>query len=443
MLLLPPCCAVLPETSPSAAPPWKAGVVAVTITPRKSLWLAGYAARTKPSEGTLQELYAKALALEDGAERRSVLVTTDILGFPASLAERIGRRAREQYGLPRERLLLNSSHTHGGPVVGDTLRVAYQGMTEAQWAAVRAYTRELEDRMVACIGEALKGLRPARLSFGRGQAGFAGNRRLQLNPDGPVDHDVPVLRIDGENGSLRAVVFTYACHCTTLGAETYRFHGDYAGYAQEHLERRHPSAKAFFVTGCGGDANPAPRGTLELVRQYGESLGKAVDQAGALQGSGGNLTSVNGPLACAWDRVALPFAAPPDRAAWAAKLEDPNVYVRRHAREMLDLLELERKLPAAYPYPVQVWRFGAELTLIALAGEVVVDYALRLKQELGAERTWVAGYCNDVFAYVPSERVLREGGYEGAGAMIYYSQPGPFAPGVEERIIAKVRGMVR
>jgi hypothetical protein len=97
-----------------------------------------------------------------------------------------------------------------------------------------------------------------------------------------------------------------------------------------------------------------------------------------------------------------------------------------------------KPLSQTYPYPVQVWRLGPELAFVTLGGEVVVDYAVRLKQELGREKTWVAGYSNDVMAYIPSRRVLGEGGYEGGGAMVYYSLPCPWAPEVEEMIVRSV-----
>ncbi len=99
----------------------------------------------------------------------------------------------------------------------------------------------------------------------------------------------------------------------------------------------------------------------------------------------------------------------------------------------------EGKIPETYPYPVEVWRLGDGPTWIFLGGEVVVDYALRLKRNLGGSRTWVSGYCNDVMAYIPSRRVLEEGGYEGGGAMVYYGQPAPWSEQVEEEIVAAVR----
>ena len=108
----------------------------------------------------------------------------------------------------------------------------------------------------------------------------------------------------------------------------------------------------------------------------------------------------------------------------------------------LQRLNAGESLAGTYPYPIQVWRLGSSLILVALGGEVVVDYALRLKQELGSGSTWIAGYSNDVMAYIPSRRVLSEGGYEGGGAMVYYSLPSPWAPTIEERIIEGVRAVM-
>ncbi len=413
---------------------WRAGASRVRITPDRSLWQAGYAARTRASEGILQELYVRALALDDGSGRPAVLVGSDLLGFPRRTADRIASQVHLRFGIPRARLILNSSHTHGGPVIGETLRIAYHASPE-QWRDIEAYTRELELRVVESVGRALRDLRPARVGFGRTTASFAANRRSQ---GGSVDHDVPILRVDDSEGRPFAIAFTYACHNTTLGGDEYRFHGDYAGYAQDYLESRNPGAVAMYIAGCGGDANPSPRGRLEHVIDHGESLGKAVHDALPRA-----VESIGGPLRAAFENVTLTFAPPPTREAFQARLNDRDIYVQRHARMMLDILDRRGRIPVEYPYPVQVWRFGKDLTLIPLSGEVVVDYALRLKKELNADRTWVAGYSNDVSFYVPSVRILKEGGYEGGGAMLYYGQPGPFAESVEETVLRSVHRLVR
>jgi hypothetical protein len=157
----------------------------------------------------------------------------------------------------------------------------------------------------------------------------------------------------------------------------------------------------------------------------------------------GKMKPVGGPLKTAFETVDVPFAKPPSREEFRARLDDTNAGVRRHAQAMLAIFDRDGKLPDRYPYPVQIWQFGRDLKFIALGGEVVVDYALRLRAQYGWDNTWVAGYSNDIFAYIPSLRVLKEGGYEGGGAMIPYGQPGPFGAAVEEIIVEEVGTLVK
>ncbi len=325
-------------------------------------------------------------------------------------------------------------------------------LSAAQWGAVRAYTLQLEDRLVLVIGEALSRLQPARLAYARDEAGFAENRRVKFSPQGPVDRSVPVLRVDGADGSPLAVVFGYACHNTTLQDTFVRYHGDYAGVAQAAVERRHPGVAALFVAGCGADANPMPRGTLELVEAHGTALADAVERALPVA------TPIDPALRTAYSTIDLPFAGDAARERWMRQLDVEDVYRQRHAAVMKAAIARNGRLPRTQPDPVQVWRFGppgpsvnaggreppaeSGITLVALGGEVVVDYALRLAGEYSNRRIWVAGYSNDVFGYVPSARVLREGGYEGGDAMIYYGRPGPFSEGVEELIVGAVHRLV-
>jgi hypothetical protein len=316
-------------------------------------------------------------------------------------------------------------------------------MTAKDRDAVAAYTRELQENLVAVIGDAIANLAPARLTFGKTLASFGVHRRMRggrawgPNYAGPADHEVPVFRVEGPDGSLRAVVFGYACHNSTLGI--YRFHGDYAGSAQKWLEDRHLGAVALFVMGCGGDVKPYPNQTLELADAYGAMLGAAVE--GQMRKE---MRPVSGHLKTAFETVPLVFAPPPSRAELNQRLKTGTPLIKRHAEAMLKLLDGGGTLPASYPYPVEVWQFGGSLTLIALGGEVVSEYPLRLRKELGAEDVWVAGYSNDVFAYIPSRRILEEGGYEaGESSMEFYMQPGPWAPSVEEVVIAKVREVVQ
>jgi len=446
------CCLLLTPLSVVAAEPagWKAGVAVRVITPQEPMWLAGYGNRNKPSDGKLTELYVKALALEDPDGRRFVLLTSDLVGIPRGLGENVAAEVSKRHGLPREQLLLTCSHTHSGPVLAGSLADMYD-MPPEEARKIGPYTERLQARMLDVIDAALKELRPARLTHGQGTARFAVNRRKptdkgivnDANPDGPVDHDVPVLAVSAPDGKLRAVVFGYACHNTTL--DGYLWCGDYAGYAQMSLEEKHAGAVALFWEGCGGDANPLPRRKVELCRKYGQDLADAVEDV-----LGRPMKPIGGGGAAAYGTVTLPFAAVPGMEQIAADLLSKTFAVRRRAERYRDLLAAGKAIDDAYPrYPVQVWRLG-DVYWVALGGEVVVDYSTRLKRELPAElkgetapTVWVAGYANDVMAYIPSERVLAEGGYEADSSMIYYGQPSRWAAGLENKIVGKVKELVR
>lgn len=397
--------------------------------------MAGYAARTAPAQGTAMPLHARALAFEGPSGERFVIVSLDLLGVTRRMSDRIGGEVTRRHGVPRERLVLASSHTHSGPVVDRQLGVAYD-LTPGQLADIEAYTTRLEGQVVSLVGDALKALAPATFHAGETTVGFGANRRTQYAPDGPVDPRVPMLRVD-VGGRPRAVLFSYACHNTTLQGDHVRWHGDYAGVAQATIESAHPGVTALFMAGCGADVNPKPRGTLALVQQHGEALGSAV---GAAMKS---LRRVSGPTRAAMEWVDLPFEAALTPEQWKQrfKLEDP--YVTRHARLMEDVRRRDGALPTSQSIPLQVWRFGGDLTLVTMGGEVVVDYALRLYREHAEDRVWPVAYANDVFGYVPSARILEEGGYEGGGALLYYGRPGPFDRTVEDRIFTALGRLMR
>ncbi len=189
-----------------------------------------------------------------------------------------------------------------------------------------------------------------------------------------------------------------------------------------------------FVAGCGGDQNPYPRSTVELSEQHGRTLATAVEAA-LLPAP----LVLEPQLATSLELCPLAFAPLPGEDVLQQRAKSSNVYERTHAENVIETLKAnDGKLPE-YGYAVQVIKLG-RLTLVALADEIVVDYSLRTKRELksGADPVWVAGYSNIVTCYVPSQRVLKEGGYEAGGAMIYTSLPGPFQDDVEERIFESI-----
>lgn len=419
---------------------WMAGLATVKITPEKPVPMAGYASRTKPFTTVEQDIYAKALALEDRQGRRAVLVTTDLLGLPRAVAEPVCARVQEKTKLARANILLNSAHTHSAPMLGDQDRTE-SGVTPEDARNIVGYTRHLQDKLVEVITLALERLEPAQLSWGSGVAHFAMNRReftprgviLGVNPRGLVDRTVPVLRVDSAEGELRAVLFGYACHNTTLTQTNYSLCGDYAGFAQAYIQERQPGVQAMFMIGCGGDANPYPRGTMADARENGATLSREVSRI-----LNTSLRQLHGPLTCVFDKAPLPLQ--PFSRTDLEKLTNGPSWQSGNAKAMLGELDHGEKLAAAYEAPVTIWQFGSDLTLVGLSGEVVVDYVPLIEQAIGPLQLWLAAYCNDVFGYFPSARVLKEGGYECRGL---YTTQGFFAPAAQDVLLAKVRELAQ
>lgn len=423
---------------------WKAGTAKVKITPEKPMWMAGYSARTKPSEGTMHDLWVKVLALEAADGTRGVVVTSDLLGFTKDIYENVIEQVSKEHGLQRGQVMLTASHTHSGPALGGALTDCYP-LDEQQKALIHEYSTGLADKVAAAIGEALGRMAPAALWRGQGSTDFGVNRRnnseadvIKLRaegkePKGPSDHDVPVLVARSPEGKPLAIVFGYACHSTTLNG--YEWSGDYSGFTQIALEEEHPGALAMFYAGCGADQNPLPRRTVELCEKYGQMLTKAVDEV---------LSAPMQPVAPKL-QTAFEFVEVGVEAATTASLQEQSktsVIHQRRAARLGELIRQDVEFPATYPVPVQVWKLGDDQLWITLGGEVVVDYSLLFKQKYGPQ-TWVAGYSNDCMAYVPSERIWKEGGYESNAFFVYGIPADRWAPDIEQKLTAAVDRLVK
>ena len=429
---------------PLSAASWKAGTAKADITPKKPIWMAGYGGRTKPSEGTLHPLWAKALALEDAKGNRAVIIGTDTLGMTASIYANLKARLAKEHKLQPEQIMLNASHTHTGPVLRGGLYDIYP-LNAAHIKRIEEYSARLENEIVRITGEALKNLEPVTLKHGIGITRFGVNRR-ENKPysdvpkliaaqalKGPIDHDVPVLAVY-KGLELKSVVFGYACHSTTLGIQ--KFSGDYSGFTQIALEKSHPGTLALFSAGCGADINPLPRRVVHLAERYGNMLAAAVEET-LLQ----KMQPLEPRLTTRIKTIPLEYGALPEPAALAAAAKNQTNYRGRWAARMLKL-QADDDVPKTYPYPIQCWRVG-DLLWLTMGGEVVVDFSLNFKKQYGP-RTWVTSYCNDVMAYIPTFRVLQEGGYEGQSSMAVYGLPADrWKENVEDLVTEGINQLVR
>jgi neutral ceramidase len=424
---------------------WKAGVASVDITPDYPVRLSGYGSRATPHEGVEMRLHAKALTLTWEDTPPAVILTVDNCGVPATIrAEVLNRLKKAGHTVEDARFSLHSSHTHCAPALPGLLPFLFQTeFTAEENTAIQRYAEDLTKNLTQVVLAALSKQEPAKLDWSSGKVRFAMNRRLKTptgytnspNPYGPVDHSLPVLRITDAQGKLRAIYTSYACHCTTLSIN--KIHPDWAGAAQKELELRFPGVIALTAIGCGADQNPYPRRELVHAIGHGADLAKE-----AVRVINEPMKSIKGPITCNTKEIKLPFDTPRDEASWRQLTEDKNKWVARHAEYFLSKLEKKEAIPSSLPYFIQVWAFGKDLLTINLPGEVVVDYGLRFKKENDPERTWVNSYTNDVPCYIPSQRVWEEGGYEAAGAMVYYGRPNRFASGIEEIIARTVQELV-
>jgi neutral ceramidase len=417
---------------------WKAGVAAVKITPEQDMWMAGYAARDKPSEGALHDLWAKVLALEDENGERAVFVTTDLIGLSRDISEEICSKVQINHHLHRSQIILTSSHTHSGPVINTNLRLIYPEFNQRQLELIDAYRNFLITSIVDCINQAFTQLTPAKLTSGTGISRFAVNRRNNTPEEvlyaseikGPSDYAVPVISVQKLNGDLMTLLFGYACHCTTLSNN--KWNGDYAGFAQIELEKMHPGCTAMFYASCAGDQNPEPRGMVAQAEQYGTELAAAIERV-----LKGEMMELNPELTTSYKEIELALDEPYTLDELKQIEADAPEWQQRWATHYIKKIEMGEKFSKEYPYyPVQSWQIGDQI-LIALGGEVVVDYAIKLKNAWGND-LFIAAYANDVMAYIPSERVLQEGGYEGNTSMRAYGHPAVWATGIESAIVQEV-----
>ena len=422
------------------------GGAKVDITPELPIRLAGYQSRVAEATRVEAPLSARALAIGSDADGAVVIVTADVIAVSETMSDAVAAAVRAKHpGLTRERIAVCATHQHTGPAIAGTIPFMFsRDLPAEENARIERYAAKLQEKLIEVALAALADRRPARLAWAQGTAEFAVNRRLivdgkhtgyKATPGGPVDHALPVLRAVDAQGAVRAVLVNYACHCTTLkGGDNY-VHPDWAGEAAKRIEGRHAGAVALVAIGCGADADPQPRG-LPAVATNGGAVADEVARVMA-----GEMRALGRVTHAAFRRIELPLGRVVPRAELEARLTG-KANVAYAAAQFLRQLDAGKPLPSIVPYPVQAWAFDGDFAMVFLGGEVVAEYALRLKRELGVSRLWVNAYANHVPCYIPSRQVLKEGGYEAEAAMDYYGWPTRLAEDTEDRIVRTVHDLL-
>lgn len=415
---------------------YQVGIAKVDITPSYPIRLNGFGNRREESEGVSQRIYARAIAISQQESKPLVLIAIDSLGVRIDMVDEIADRLRAQHEIPRENIALTFTHSHCAPKVnGASDNIFSTPIPPAHQNHIDRYTRELTDLITKAALSAINQRQPSRLEWATGTVRFSKNRRT---PGGPVDHDLPTLFVrDAASDQIRAVYVAYACHCVTLSFN--QISGDWAGYAVEAIERDIPGAMAMVSIGSGSDANPIPGvqgDKVEVAASQGDEIGAEVQRL--LQAP---RKSVTGVPKASLNHIDLPLNPLPTREELQALVKQGR-QVGYNATTQLASLDRGEPLLEAIDYPIQTWSFGESLCVVYLAGEVCVDYSIRLKTELDRERFWLNAYSNDFCSYIPSERLAREGRYGGGSETPYFALPTTIAAGMEQRIIDEVHHQV-
>jgi hypothetical protein len=408
------------------------GLAEIDITPDYPIRLSGYGVRREETTQVETRLRAKAMAI--GEEKAALLLTMENCGVTGTFTERVAAKIGEASGVARERIVLCYSHTHTAPCLTGAAPMLFSSdIPPAHQAHIDQYTSEVEDKLVEVGLSALSKRKPGQLSFTQGHVGFAVNRRSQI---GPVDHVLPMVQVHDSAGKLRAVWVSYACHCTTLGSEDNFICGDWAGYAQEAIEKEFPGALSFVTIGSAANANPYPRAGLAYAMQHGEDLAYEVSRL-----VDGGAQPISGPPDCLLSHINLPFETLPTRDEWATLARNSSP-IGHHARKWLERMENGQSVPEYERYPIQTWIFDDDLVMVFLASEVVSDFTCRLRRLYDPNRLWVGAYANAFPGYIPSRRIWREGGYEGGDATVYFGMPNRYVEDVEDRILKEIQTIV-
>lgn len=416
------------------------GVARIDITPESPVRVSGYAARDKAETNkVLHRLSAKAIAFGSDEQRRSLFITVELLAIPRRITDKLVKQLGIMTGISPEQIVISASHTHGGPEIGPLLNhLQCRGDYPSQYhfsdslleldqlIHLAEFTEMLSEKLVEVGLAALKNRKTSLVSWGQGELSFAVNRRTE---GGPVDQSMPLLRIMDLDGTLRAILINYACHGITLGPEFNEIHGDWMGEAQKVIEERYPGVIALITIGCAGEAHPVKQGKVDYLREYSQEIVYNIDKL--LQNPLQPLTSV--PVArMKW--VRLPFERVPDVGELIEMAKDTTVQ-GYYARLALDRIQRGEVLPTAVDYPIQTWVFDDKMVMVNMGGEVVVDYSIIVKRAFGAHRVWINAYSNDVSCYIPSKRILGEGGYEAETSMYWYNMPSRFREEIEDIIM--------
>lgn len=427
--------------------PWQAGYAECDITPKPGQsFMAGYGIE-RSSRGVLAPLKAQALVIADRRGRKVVLLAADVIGFDRTSVNALRNAIQKLHRLPADRVMFTASHTHWGPAIS-------YGMNFICGAPNPWYMMYFERQLLKVTAQAIERLASAKITYGSIDTRIGHNRRPfdenskpiksgVPNLKGPYDEHTPVLEIIRRRSPRRIVIVGHACHPTDSGFVP-KWWPAYPGVMRSTLEKSlGSSTRALFVMGCGGDAKvtirhpKTGRWAFSFTPAGARIAGKRLATAVLSHLQEGDRCSISGSLQCALVSGALTYGQGPSRR----QIEDLAVDAEAYAGDVFWARQMQ-----AYPqqarscrFDVQAWRFGRHLTLFALEGETCSDLGPLTRSVARTDEAMVIGFANTNVGYVPTRRIVREGGYEGESSHRVYFHPAPYTEKVEQEFAKVVK----
>jgi len=410
----------------------------------------------------MSPLYMAAVLLQ--ANRNFLIVTIDALGADHSFVLGIKDELKHAFGLEHADVLINFSHTHHSVFLTgldiERRRGGYS-MSQSDWAfdeqdldytEDEAYYIGVRDSLLGMVKDCMDNLLAGELHLAQGTSDFACSRRkpdgaggVLWRPyfEGEIDQDLFVLKLADHSGQLHGIIYCYGCHTTVIGADNYLLGNDFAGKVSEQLEETYPGAIAIFLQGCAGELKARPGASEDTFRACNsEDIAEvsdvlARDIISLIEQDTFRKVACNFKAELCSPQLyteALPISY------YQAIYDDPDQdrFHRASAARTIKAIE-DGSIRDSVPFYMVLWQLDEDTSLIAMEGEVSTEYSLTLKQLFGSDsgNLIVLGYTNGVFSYVPTRKMIQEGGYE-AECNYYWSLRGPFVPEIEDIIIGQI-----
>lgn len=430
------------------------------MTPQRPVFMKGYGARERKSEGVHDDLYVKVALLE--ANKTLLIITIDALGSDRSFVDGIKDALKEKFGLEHDEVLINFSHTHHSVFLTgldvSKRRGAYsiaqerwpESEDELDYAEDEALFRWMRETIVKLTEDCRRRLVEGELRVGRALSDFAVSRR-RPKPDGSgvvwspyyeaeIDKELLVLRLTDKNGTVKGILYNYGCHPTAMGPQM-RLSGDFSGTTSRVLEEAYPEATALFLQGCAGELKPMRSADGDKFRSlpYAE-----MEEAGADLARDVLALLENGtfePIRCEFRTTMvepLLYTEQTDASVYESIANDPgaNSFYRSAATRTMKAIR-DGTVKDRLPHYIAVWHLDDHTRLVAMEGEISTQYSLLIKKLLGSRTTLTLGYTNGVYGYIPSRKMIGEGGYE-AECNFFFNLRGPWVPEIEDIIVGQI-----